>query len=246
MFDDKRKVWFMQGLAAAGLLFLVIAAWPVVLRIIAGTTVIGCWFGSRVVQKKMLNEDVRVTWEEEQAKLAESVRHYRHDMLNHFQVLLCYFQLNRMEKGQEYIQTVHTIMQKESALSKLGYAPLVAYLLSFNALHKELYLTVHVQEDLDLNQLPVSGRHVYEQITTMVGLYDRHSISKIAEPNEIVLDIAWHEEMLHISFEFYGELDRTSMKKEMAVLTHDMDGISESYMQKKHQSLIQLASSHVS
>jgi len=134
--------------------------------------------------------------------------HQRHDWLNHLQVLLGYLKLQRYEFCEEYIKKVTESTNKESQVSHLGYQPLVAFLLTFNALHKEMTVEVELPDALDLRELLFEDQErIFTLITGVVEIYRSYALDNQGDPNVFVLHIQLLDECLYISTEYEGNLD---------------------------------------
>jgi stage 0 sporulation protein B (sporulation initiation phosphotransferase) len=145
---------------------------------------------------------------EEEDKLLESLRHQRHDWLNHFQVLLGYLKLGRYDFCEEYIRKVTENTNRDSRVAQLGYKPLVVYLLTFNALHKEIVLEVDLPKIIDLAKFPQLDRNqTYELIKGMIEIYQKHAQSEDGSGNMLEVGIQIVGDFLYISTEFEGTLD---------------------------------------
>ncbi|WP_245203540.1 Spo0B domain-containing protein [Ammoniphilus resinae] len=149
--------------------------------------------------------------------------HQRHDWLNHLQVLLGYLKLQRYDFCEEYIKKVTDIANKESQISHLGYQPLVMYLLTFNALHKELTLEVELPGALSLTEFPVEDQErIYTLITGIIEIYRSYALDNQGDPNVFVLHIQMLEESLYISSEYEGNLDEENSLSALHTLVKNL------------------------
>ncbi|GAB7386541.1 hypothetical protein BSNK01_03760 [Bacillaceae bacterium] len=172
--------------------------------------------------------------QEYQRQLAECLKQYRHDVSNHLQVLLAYLKMGRNESAQKYIAMIREQAKRESALSQLGYLPLVAYFLTFNLLHKELRLQVDWQEPLDLAALPVNEETVYRRVTQIVELYRRHAVHLNGEQNSLHLHMHWDGAKLRLSFAFEGEMDHESFRRAIAPLAGEIKNEEKTFAEGLH------------
>lgn len=249
-------VWFGFG-AVAGFVLLVGFSFPWPYRLLLGVIMSVCaalalrLYSQRwkravlrgAVQRFKRRE--RALLNRENEKLIRSIQHYRHDMLNHFQVLMGYLKLDRKKMGQSYINKVNEEMKMESRLTRLGYQPLVAYFLSFHTLYPDLQLRVKINDVPDLRELPVDEHQVYLRVKRMIDLYDKHAVYKIGEANEIYLNIHWDKKKLHLTFDFSGELNSEALSKDLARI-HEIKNVGESYIDDRGQSVIKLKKQKVS
>lgn len=142
----------------------------------------------------------------EQEKFLQSLSHQRHDWLNHFQVLLGYLKLQRYDVCEDYIKKVTENTNNDSRIAALGYRPLVAYLLTFNALHKELTVEVELPDLIDLRSFSEEeNTRIYALIKRLVDTYLDHAEN--GQANTLLLLIQRLEESLYVSVDFEGDLD---------------------------------------
>jgi stage 0 sporulation protein B (sporulation initiation phosphotransferase) len=179
---------------------------------------------SKVTQNELEKQEVIISpdysiLEKEQEKFLQSLRHLRHDWLNHFQVLLGYLKLQRYDVCEEYIKKVTENTNNDSRIAQLGYQPLVAFLLTFNALHKELLLELELPKSVDLKQYADEVNHqIFMLIKGLVEIYLRYALTEDGQPNTLVLMVQPLDTTLYISAEFEGELAEEAALQEIYAL----------------------------
>lgn len=157
--------------------------------------------------------------EEERKKFLESLRHQRHDWLNHFQVLLGYIKLQRYDLCEEYIKRVTESTNNESRIAGLGIPSLVVYLQTYNALYKDMKLEVEVPELVDLRELSnQQQKKIYQLMKGIINLYRTHSLDNEGLPNTLVVVLQKLEESLYISIEYEGHLSADECLQELRSL----------------------------
>jgi stage 0 sporulation protein B (sporulation initiation phosphotransferase) len=139
-------------------------------------------------------------------ELIEVINHQRHDWLNHIQVLLGYLKLEKYDMCEEYIQRITAEANRDTLVSRLEYPPLVAYLLSFNALHDNVRIEVEIPASFSLLKLD-EGPEIGEFVVSVVKQYQQHALYNSGESNTLLLTLHYQEGMLRVVADFVGELD---------------------------------------
>lgn len=181
--------------------------------------------------------------EEEQQKFLTCLSHQRHDWLNHFQVLLGYLKLQRYDFCEEYIKKVTDHTNNESRIASLGIRPLTAYLLTYNALYRDVRLEVEVPEIVSLTPFSKEVQErVYKLIVGIVEGYRHHSLPNDGQPNVLVILIKKLENTLYISVEYEGSLqDRESLHTLYALVEElgNEEGFFVEGLHNNHESMME-------
>lgn len=157
--------------------------------------------------------------EEEQKRFLLSLRHQRHDWLNHLQVLLGYMKLQRYDVCEEYIKRVTESTNNDSRIAGLGLPSLVIYLLNYNSLYKNMKLEVEVPELIDLSVLSKEMQNqIHQLVTGIIDIYRTHSIDNDGLPNSLVLLLQKLDQALYVSIEYEGHLQAEECLQELRVL----------------------------
>lgn len=164
-------------------------------------------------------EPVFPSLEEEQQKFLLSLRHQRHDWLNHLQVLLGYMKLQRYDLCEEYIKRVTESTNNDSRIAGLGIPSLVIYLLTYNSLHKNMKIEVEVPELTDLSVLSkAKQKQIHQLVTGIIDIYRTHSLDNEGLPNSLVLMLQKLDEKLYISIEYEGHIQADECLRELRSL----------------------------
>ncbi|CEH28254.1 Spo0B domain-containing protein [Aneurinibacillus migulanus] len=139
-------------------------------------------------------------------EIIEVMNHQRHDWLNHIQVLLGYLKLEKYEMCEEYIRKITADANRDTLVSRLEYPPLVAYLLSFNALHNNVRIEVEIPAPFSLLTLE-EGPRIGDFILSVVKLYQQHALYNNGESNTLLLTLHCEDGALRVVADFAGELD---------------------------------------
>ncbi|EGL81613.1 hypothetical protein CathTA2_2976 [Caldalkalibacillus thermarum TA2.A1] len=107
-------------------------------------------------------------------KIIDHLRHYRHDMLNHIQMVKSYVQLGRLADVQRYIDHMTQQAHQESLLSQLG-DPELAYLLLTYNYQRDHKLHLDVEVNLEAEQMRQIGRehpHAFHLVHRLIELVE--------------------------------------------------------------------------
>ncbi|RKD23907.1 hypothetical protein BEP19_05630 [Ammoniphilus oxalaticus] len=181
--------------------------------------------------------------QEEQQKFLTTLSLLRHDLLNHFQVVLGYLKLQRYDLCEEYIMRVTENANNDSRISSLGISPLVAYLLTYNALHPELKLEVEVPEIVNLARLPEENQQQISQLVIgVVESYQQHGLFNQGQPNTLVVVIKSLDQKLYISAEYEGFLNEQACLQSLRSLAQqlgDEEGLFVEGLHNKRESIME-------
>ncbi|MBN6186503.1 Spo0B domain-containing protein [Aneurinibacillus sp. BA2021] len=139
-------------------------------------------------------------------ELIEVINHQRHDWLNHIQVILGYLKLEKYEMCEEYIRRIIGEANRDTLVSRLEYPPLVAYLLSFHALHNNMRIEVEIPVSFSLVELH-DGEKIGDFILAVIELYQQHALYNEGQSNTLLLTLHREEGSLQVAADFAGELD---------------------------------------
>lgn len=178
---------------------------------------------------------MEIALKEERQKFLTMLSQFRHDWLNHFQVLLGYLKLERYDLCEEYIRRVTNETKNESRVAALGIPSLVIFLLTHNVLHQELKVEVEVPELITLSHLSeAKQRRVSQLIEGVIETYRLHSVSDRGQPNTLFLLIQRLEETLYLSIEFEGRLDDKACLQALRALARQRENEAERFVEGLH------------
>lgn len=146
--------------------------------------------------------------------MVETLAYYRHEWLNHLQILQSYFKMGRCESATSYIRQLSEGIARDSHVSHLGYPPLVSYLLTFNSLNPEMKLEVEIPEPFKIASLQVDASLIYEWVQGMIEIYKRYVLAG-GEANHLLLTIVAEDFRLFLTFDFAGNLQEEACKQEL-------------------------------
>lgn len=166
----------------------------------------------------------------------EFAKHQRHDLLNHFQVILGFLQMGRQELCIEYIRKMTKKNNQESRIASLGYPPLEAYLLTFNALHTDFFLEVDIPHPIDLNQYRMDKENLLRIISRLVEIYRSHMVKNQGKVNSCYLTLQIIEEYLNMIIEFEGEIEASACYQELQSFSAQMQNEGSFFVEGLHNS----------
>lgn len=153
-------------------------------------------------------------------KLIEVINHQRHDWLNHIQVLLGYLKLQKYDLCEDYMYRVIKEANQDTLVARLAHPSLVSYLLSFNALHKEVVLEVEIPVPFSLLNRPDLG----DCILQIVETYRQHAQMN-GEPNTLLLTLTYDGEHLRGVADYAGRLDAAGMGQALADIEQNVTAL---------------------
>lgn len=117
------------------------------------------------------------------------LKHYRHDWLNHIQVVKGYITLGKAEDAQRYLDGVIIRSLEESKISQLGDPNLAYFLLTYNWRQDRVIMDV----EIDQNSVDISS----------IGKDYPYLLSWIKELTTMVEKECDHEDENHLLIVFY-------------------------------------------
>jgi stage 0 sporulation protein B (sporulation initiation phosphotransferase) len=166
-------------------------------------------------------------------ELIEVVNYQRHDWMNHIQVLLGYLKLEKYSMCEEYIQRMIQEANRDSLVARLELSSVVAYLLTFNALHREVRLEVEIPQPFSLARME-SAEFLGDFILSVVKLYERHALYNDGEPNTLLLTLHYTEDKLRVLTDFAGCLDADRAIDEVAAIRQEAEESGGSFVMDLH------------
>ncbi|MBO8163836.1 MAG: Spo0B domain-containing protein [Brevibacillus sp.] len=141
---------------------------------------------------------------------ADLLLHYlnqqRHDWLNHFQVLLGYLKLGRVEEGEAYLRRITQEIQQESAIARINCPPLSVFFLTFHALHHDIRLQVEVEQQLDLARLAIEQETFCRLVFDLVFALKNHAEDAQDEQPSLLVSLRDGKDHVLIRFDLIGRV----------------------------------------
>lgn len=152
-------------------------------------------------------------------EVIDLLRHYRHDLLNHLQLIKGYASMNKLDKVKEKIDQGIVLSRQEAKLSDLNCPAFALWVIQFNWQHENFKLQYQVDGDnVDLSSIDSSLYAICEEMMDM--------LSNNMDPTylyETYLHIH-HQQKTTIKFEFIGDFeDSQSLKSALLTKTFIKD-----------------------
>ncbi|WP_127569879.1 Spo0B domain-containing protein [Paenibacillus xylaniclasticus] len=178
------------------------AWWPIVTAALWTFITIVVWvYSERKEQRIRLQRVERAL----QIASIRTINHHRHDWMNDLQVLYGYIRMNKQERIVQYIEGNRERMAAESRIAKLGVPSLVTYLQSFRTMTHSVQLSVDIDGDLDLEELPIDREGVALTLIDLLNMYRSGIKQGTGEPAKLTLRLYRDDKSLHAVFFCDGE-----------------------------------------
>jgi len=141
-----------------------------------------------------------------QTELLQVLSLYRHEWMNHIQVLMGYIGLGKPERIQEYMGKIKAKVHQESCLSKLGVPELALYYYTFQLHHRSLALDFDLEQELSFGRLPDSGAQAGKLIIAGIELFAAEALPDSEQYHSLSLSFDQEEEGILLDFIYEGPL----------------------------------------
>lgn len=152
--------------------------------------------------------------------LLHYLRHYRHDWLNHMQIIKGYLSMGKEEEAKRYMDQIILDAQHETKLSQMGHPELTFYMLTYNwnqKSHVKLEIEVnHEQDMLYFSSISEKYPNLYSWIKGIINILERRVDQNTENLLFCQFNIKDHNLTLH--FEFEGGWDGDSGKSDFTQL----------------------------
>lgn len=142
----------------------------------------------------------------QQTELLQVLSLYRHEWMNHIQVLMGYIGLGKPERIQEYMGKIKAKVHQESCLSKLGVPELALYYYTFALHHRSLALELELEQEITLEHLPDSGVQAGKLIIALIELFASEALPDSEQHNALSLSFDQEEAGILLDFIYEGPL----------------------------------------
>jgi len=178
------------------------AWWPIVAAAAWTAFTIAMWVHSERKEQRIRLERVERAL---QTVSIRTINHHRHDWMNDLQVLYGYIRMNKQERIVQYIEGIRERMAAESRIAKLGVPSLVTYLQSFRTMTHSLQLSVVIDGELDLEEIPIDREGVAHTLIDLMNMYRSGMKHGAGEPAKLTLELYRDDKSLHAVFCYDGE-----------------------------------------
>ncbi|MCD1258219.1 Spo0B domain-containing protein [Paenibacillus athensensis] len=190
-------------------------AWPVRAALLIISAAAG-WAAHRLElsrQREQADLDAMQREQQHHASILQVVNRLRHDWLNDLQLLFGYIQLKKYEQLQPFMEKLKVKIQQEGYVSKLGIPSLIAFLITFRVQSRSLQLEVGLDQEVNLQQLPVSAELISSLVRDTVELFREHSGSDLTGSGVLSLEFDAGDDHLLIDFVYQGSYEREALER---------------------------------
>lgn len=198
----------------AALLMLVGFAFASYIRIGLAVLLLASAYGFLLLDHRRLRERSHTL-------LVQTINHHRHDWMNDFQVLLGLLRLKKYDSMQPYMDKIKAKLHQESCLSKLGAPSLIAYLMSFRTTCRPFELEVSVEQEMNLEQLPIDSEKVSKLLRETVETFSECAVPPDGEPNILSLELDKEDKALLLDFVYEGHYKEDKLQQALEKLEKD-------------------------
>jgi len=196
MAKGKGKAWQLPTTLAGGLALTAGLPWlPGRAAVALLTAGVVCWCARRTAAEERTRQDVR---------LLRVLSVYRHDWMNHIQVLMGYIRLNKYERLAGYVDKINGKVFQESYLAKMGVSELAVYYYEFRTDNRHLELEFEIEQEISMSRLPSEGRAAAGFIRDAVEFFAREAAADCTEAGSLSLAFAEEEDGLLLDFVYTG------------------------------------------
>ncbi len=139
------------------------------------------------------------------------VEHMRHELLNHFQVVMGYIQLQKIEKVTEYLNNVKMQSYHDSSLSRLGIPSLIHYLLHVRIQESLINIDWEIGKDIRTEALIVDQETFSQFIQVFIHEWLQHAAT-ISHSSQLMIKFEATEVGLQIKCMFSGQYDESTLE----------------------------------
>jgi stage 0 sporulation protein B (sporulation initiation phosphotransferase) len=131
------------------------------------------------------------------------MKHYRHDWLNHIQIIKGYLSLGKVDVAQKFLDHVIINSHYESKISQLGNVDLAYHLLTYNWTQDRVVLEVEIEDDgVEISSVGKNYPYIGSWIMEITKIVEENSEINQENRLSILLDIT--VERLTVTVEFVG------------------------------------------
>jgi stage 0 sporulation protein B (sporulation initiation phosphotransferase) len=163
------------------------------------------------------------------------LKHYRHDWLNHIQIIKGYLSLEKIEQAQKFLDQVIVDTHYESKISQLGDTDLSYFLLTFNWRQDKVVLDIEFEEDhVEISKIGANYPYLLAWITNIT-----QSVEEICDCHqENRLSFLFHviEHKLIMTVEYTGSWEEQEGRKAIQELTRIVESDQGSLKVEIHTS----------
>lgn len=143
---------------------------------------------------------------EQNLQFIRLLNHYRHDWMNEIQVLFGYVKLKKYDKLESLMEKIRYKVQVESYIAKLGAPDLIVYLLAYQTEVKEITLSIVMEQEIHLDELPIDMHRIHGIIRAVMEAFKDNARQCVDGEHSLVLHLIREQERLVIDFMYAGQV----------------------------------------
>lgn len=107
----------------------------------------------------------------ESEEVVDLLRHYRHDLMNHLQIIKGYHDMNNSTKVNVKLNELIELLDKERKLTNLNIPKFFIWVLQFNTIHQHLRMSYDIQAESNQSLTMVENELISqcEAVTQMIN-----------------------------------------------------------------------------
>jgi len=139
-------------------------------------------------------------------QIVELMKIYRHDWLNHLQVILGYVSLKKTDQITAYVNKINQEAKQRSIISNLKNVDIAAFLYMLPIRYPCLKVELEVDEHIRLTQQEIEGNSFIHTLKSFIELFNSSINDNEVGSGTLILAIVDTEQGLNITFEYEGEV----------------------------------------
>jgi stage 0 sporulation protein B (sporulation initiation phosphotransferase) len=145
------------------------------------------------------------------------LKHYRHDWLNHIQVVKGYITLGKAEDAQRYLDGVIIKSLEESKISQLGDPDLAYFLLTYNWRQDRVILDVEIDHNsVEISSIGKDYPYLLAWIKELTTMVERQCDQE--DENHLLIVLCIDDKGLIVKVDFEGDWPETDGKAAIVAL----------------------------
>ncbi len=152
---------------------------------------------------------------EQNLQFIRLLNHYRHDWMNEIQVLFGYVKLKKYDKLESLMEKIRHKVQLESYISKLGAPNLIVYLLAYQTEVKEIALSIVMEQEIHLNELPADSNRIYAIVRSVMETFKENARQGMDGEHVLKLHFIQEEERLVMEFHYAGSVKESLLMQSL-------------------------------
>ncbi|GBF10007.1 Spo0B domain-containing protein [Tepidibacillus sp. HK-1] len=158
-----------------------------------------------MIDKNLIQQTNEEGSDDYHIKIIDLMKFYRHDWLNHFQVILGYVSLKKYEQIPHYIQKVIEDAKKRSIISNFEPSELAVFLYMMMIEYPKLNIELELDEGLEIKEEDVDGKWILHHLKGFLDLFDQRA-NMDEEYHSLFLSLNNLDKKMIIIFEYEGNI----------------------------------------